>query len=184
MAGARDLTVFFEASGGHAGVPQTTGDPILAAGHFVKGLQQAVARAVNPYDPPVATVAMIRGGNSHNIIPGQVRLQGTLRAFDDGTLELLARRLETVAAAAAEIASTKAVVGYEDFVMPPVTNTPVERDLMWGAAGRCGVPTRTRDTIYGGRRLRQLLTPSAWSLRLDWKRHGSGEGTAPTSTSI
>ncbi|OJY65571.1 MULTISPECIES: amidohydrolase [unclassified Rhizobium] len=145
MAGARDFNVAFRAHGGHAGMPQTTGDPILAAGHFVTGLQQAVARAVDPCDPAVATVAMIQGGSAHNVIPDLVRLQGTLRAFDTATLGLLCKRLEAVAAAAANIAGSMSKVDYEDFMLSPVVNTPTERDQVREAARRGGL------AIHSGR---------------------------------
>lgn len=139
MAGARDFNISFHAAGGHAGMLHVTGDPVLAGRYFVTSLQQAVTRAINPYDSAVATVAGFQGGNTHNIIPDVSRLSGTLRAFNDETLGLLRERLEIIAAAAAEVASCSVEITYEDFVMPPVANTTVERNLMREAAAQIGI---------------------------------------------
>lgn len=138
MAGACDFTVMFDTTGGHAGMPHLTGDPVLAGGYFVTGLQQAVARAVDPNQAAVATVAGFQGGSTFNVIPDQTKLTGTLRAFSDETIELLRLRLEAIAYSAGSQASCNVKVTYEDFMMPPVVNSRTERDIFRLAGAEVG----------------------------------------------
>ncbi|HSU81654.1 MAG TPA: amidohydrolase, partial [Thermoanaerobaculia bacterium] len=76
-----DLTIF--GKGGHGASPQTTVDPIVIAARTVLALQTIVAREKDPQDPAVVTVGSIHGGNKHNIIPDEVKLQLTLRTFSE-----------------------------------------------------------------------------------------------------
>ena len=77
--------------GGHGAVPHTTVDPIVLAALVVLDLQTIVSREVNPIHPAVVTVGSIHGGTKHNIIPNEVRLQLTLRAFRDDVRDQLDR---------------------------------------------------------------------------------------------
>jgi hippurate hydrolase len=53
------------------------------AAEFVMALQTIVSRQISPRDPAVVTVGSIHGGSKHNIIPDEVVLQLTVRAFDE-----------------------------------------------------------------------------------------------------
>ncbi len=139
MAGSSEFELSFFADGGHAAMPHLTGDPLLAGGHFITGLQQAVGRAVDPYDAAVATVGSFRGGEAQNIIPRSSELKGTLRAFRMATLDLLRERTRSIAAAAAAIASCTFEITFEEPMCPPVVNTPGERDIMRRAVEAAGL---------------------------------------------
>src|SRR5204862_849627 len=88
-----DITV--RGKGGHGAAPHTTVDPVVLAARIVLDLQTLVSRETNPTDPAVVTVGSIHGGSKHNIIPGEVRLQLTVRTTKDEvrkhTLEAIAR---------------------------------------------------------------------------------------------
>ncbi len=139
MAGTSEFDLSFIAEGAHAAMPHLSGDPLLAGGHFLTGLQQAVARAVDPYDSAVATVGSFHGGHAQNIIPQSSELRGTLRAFRVETLELLRERTRSIAASAASIASCTFSLTFDDPMCPPVINSPAERDLMRHAAHQAGL---------------------------------------------
>src|SRR5581483_8365090 len=72
----------------------------------------------------VVTVGAIHGGSKHNIIPSEVRLQLTLRAYDesvrDQLIEGIARRAESLARAHRAPAPT-VTIGEST---PPTINTP------------------------------------------------------------
>jgi metal-dependent amidase/aminoacylase/carboxypeptidase family protein len=53
----------------------------VIAARTVVALQSIVAREINPQDPAIITVGSIHGGTKHNIIPDQVKLQLTVRAY-------------------------------------------------------------------------------------------------------
>jgi hippurate hydrolase len=69
--------------GGHGAAPHLTVDPVLLAARLVVALQGIVAREVDPVDPAVITVGSIHGGTRSNIIPDEVTLQLTVRAYKE-----------------------------------------------------------------------------------------------------
>jgi len=80
--------------GGHGAMPHTAADPIVAAAQCVVALQSIVSREVDPVAPAVVTVGSFHGGSAPNVIPDDVRLEGTLRSFDADVRELLRLRVE------------------------------------------------------------------------------------------
>jgi amidohydrolase len=83
--------------GSHAAAPQTSRDPIVAAGQIVTALQTIVSRRTSPTAPAVLTVGQIHGGHADNVIPDAVTLRGTMRTLDDPTRQMMQQQLEQVA---------------------------------------------------------------------------------------
>ena len=94
-----DLTIY--GRGGHGAAPQTTVDPIVIAARTVLALQTIVARETNPADPAVVTVGSIHGGNKHNIIPDEVKLQITVRSYKEEVRKHVLAAIERIAKAEA-----------------------------------------------------------------------------------
>jgi amidohydrolase len=88
--------------GGHGGMPHTSVDPIACAAQLVTALQTIVSRETSPFSPAVVTVGRIEGGSAFNVIAEEVRLRGTVRAFEHSERERLLQRI-------AEMASSLAV---------------------------------------------------------------------------
>ena len=120
-------------------MPHLTGDPLLAGGHFMTGIQQAVARSVDPLESAVVTVGTFHGGSAQNIIPQGADLTGTLRAFRTETLLHLQDRVRRVAQGAAEMAGCGLDLSFDAVLCRPVINTPAERDIMRNAAQGAGL---------------------------------------------
>ena len=83
MASTDEFFITVKGKGGHAAMPQTTVDPILIASHIVVALQQIVSRNANPLLSTVVTVGRFIGEGRTNVIPDTVRLEGTVRTFDE-----------------------------------------------------------------------------------------------------
>jgi hippurate hydrolase len=83
MASSTSVDVTVYGRGGHGAAPHETIDPIVLAAMLIVDLQTIVSREIKPIDPAVVTVGSIHGGTKHNIIPSEVRLQLTLRAYSD-----------------------------------------------------------------------------------------------------
>jgi hippurate hydrolase len=83
--------------GGHGAAPHLTVDPVLLASRIVVALQGIVAREVNPIDPAVVTVGSIHGGTKSNIIPDDVTLQLTVRAYKEEVQKQLLAAIGRVA---------------------------------------------------------------------------------------
>ncbi|HTX58342.1 MAG TPA: M20/M25/M40 family metallo-hydrolase, partial [Verrucomicrobiae bacterium] len=96
-------------------------DAIPVAAALVLALQNIAAREIDPLQSVVVTIGTIEGGYRNNVIADEVRMTGTLRAFDpdvrDG-LEARVRRIaDGVAAAYGATAEVRVARGY-----PPVCN--------------------------------------------------------------
>ena len=83
MASTDEFFITVKGKGGHGAMPQTTVDPILIASHIVVALQQIVSRNANPLVSTVVTVGKFIGEGRTNVIPDTVRLEGTVRTFDE-----------------------------------------------------------------------------------------------------
>jgi amidohydrolase len=64
-------------------MPHLTIDPIVTACQLVMALQTVVSRTIDPFRPGVLTIGKIAGGSATNIIPEEVKIEGTLRAMDE-----------------------------------------------------------------------------------------------------
>ncbi len=88
--------------GGHAAMPHDCLDPIPVACEIVGALQSFVARRIPVSDPAVLTITQIHAGSSHNIIPDEVKLTGTLRTLSEATREKMRAAFRRIVADIAE----------------------------------------------------------------------------------
>jgi amidohydrolase len=102
LANVDSVDILVRGKGGHGAYPHTTVDPIVLAARIVLDLQTLVSRENNPLDPAVVTVGSIHGGNKHNIIPHEVRLQLTVRSTKDSVRKHLLDGIKRIADAAAK----------------------------------------------------------------------------------
>lgn len=117
--------------GGHAAMPHDCRDPIPVACEIVTALQTMIARQVPVADPAVLTITQIHAGSSHNIIPGEVELVGTLRTLSEATRALaraaFRRTVEGVCAAHGLTAEVAIEEGYPVTVCDPRAAALMER---------------------------------------------------------
>lgn len=102
LANVDSVDIIVHGRGGHGSAPHTTIDPIVLAARIVLDLQTLVSRETNPIDPAVVTVGSIHGGDKHNIIPNEVRMQLTVRSTKDSVRKHLLEGIKRKAEAAAK----------------------------------------------------------------------------------
>jgi amidohydrolase len=103
MASADEIYVTVTGRGGHGALPQDCVDPIVITAHIITALQQIVSRNANPAMPTVLTLGKINStGGATNIIPNEVKLQGTFRTFDEEWRNEAHRRMRKMAESIAE----------------------------------------------------------------------------------
>jgi len=83
MASADELYVTVKGRGGHGAKPDRNIDPVLITSHLIVALQQVVSRWANPSMPSVLSFGKVIANGATNIIPGEVKLEGTFRTFDE-----------------------------------------------------------------------------------------------------
>lgn len=89
MASSTSVDVTIYGIGGHGSMPSLGRDPIAMAAFFITELQTIVSREEDPRDPSVITVGDIHGGTRRNIIPNEVKLELTTRAFSDKSRQIV-----------------------------------------------------------------------------------------------
>lgn len=83
MASADEIYITVVGKGGHAAMPERFVDPVLMASHLIVALQQVVSRTANPRIPSVLSFGKIIGEGATNVIPNEVRIEGTFRTMDE-----------------------------------------------------------------------------------------------------
>ena len=123
MAAADTIRIIVRGRGGHAASPQQGPDAILVASEIVVGLQALVSRMRNPIDPVVVSIGMMHGGTRHNILPDEVRLEGTVRTFRTETRRrmtaALKRRVRSIASSVGASVRIQYEEGYPALWNPP-----------------------------------------------------------------
>lgn len=76
------FTLTLRGKGGHGAVPERCIDPIVMASRLINDYQTIISRSISPLQTATISFGSIHGGSSHNIIPDQVVLTGTVRTYD------------------------------------------------------------------------------------------------------
>jgi amidohydrolase len=82
--------------GGHAGLPHRSVDPVITSAYVLTALQTVISRNLPPDRAGLLSIGEIKGGSRGNIIPDEVFIAGTVRAFEPETLKMLKGRMEQV----------------------------------------------------------------------------------------
>ena len=82
--------------GGHGAMPHISIDPIVITCQVINSLQTIVSRKNNPLNPVVITCGKIQGGDSHNIIPNEVYVEGTARTLNEETRKGIPKAMEEI----------------------------------------------------------------------------------------
>jgi amidohydrolase len=83
MASADEIYITVKGKGGHAALPELNVDPVLIAAHLVVALQQIVSRHASPKVPTVLSFGKVEALGATNVIPNEVKLEGTFRTMDE-----------------------------------------------------------------------------------------------------
>ena len=111
MASADDFRIFVRGTQTHAAMPWRGIDPIVVSSQIVMGLQTIVSRRMNiTHEPSIVTVGVFHGGVRHNIIPDEVKLEGTIRAFDEQQRDELHEHVKRITEMIAAAGGAKATV--------------------------------------------------------------------------
>lgn len=84
MASADEIYVTVKGRGGHGAMPHDCIDPVVITAQIIVSLQQLVSRYCDPGIPSVLTFGKINStGGATNIIPNEVKLEGTFRTMNE-----------------------------------------------------------------------------------------------------
>ncbi|MPM15045.1 N-acetyldiaminopimelate deacetylase [bioreactor metagenome] len=83
MASTDEIYITVDGRGGHGATPELNIDPVVIASHIIVALQQITSRYANPSIPTVLSFGRIIADGRTNIIPDSVKIEGTIRTFDE-----------------------------------------------------------------------------------------------------
>jgi amidohydrolase len=166
MAAADRFDIVLRGRGGHAAQPHRTPDVLLAASQLVAQLNTIVSRRIDPAESAVLSVTRMHGGSSHNVLPAEATVTGTVRSFDAQVQDRIEAALRDAAAGIALAHGVEADVTYHRYY-PATVNTEVEVRLALQAAEAAGLQ-RDAGASAGVhlRGLRLHAAPAAWRLPL------------------
>jgi amidohydrolase len=121
LAAADHFWITVKGRQAHGASPELSVDPVVTAAQVVLALQTVRSRTLPPLEPSVVTVGMIHGGERFNIIPAEVRLEGTVRTYSTAAQELAERRIREIVAGVTAAAGASFEITYERG-SPPVVN--------------------------------------------------------------
>ena len=101
-------------------------------------LNTIVARRIDPGESAVLSVTRIEGGRSHNVLPAEVTITGTVRSFDAQSQDRIERALRDTAAGVALASGTRCEVTYTRYY-PATVNSDVQAALALAAAQAVGL---------------------------------------------
>ena len=96
LASATTFRAVIRGRQAHGARPELSVDPIVTAAQVVLALQTIRSRNTSPFAPTVLTVGMLHSGERQNIIPGEARLEGTIRTYDAAVQDQIERRMREV----------------------------------------------------------------------------------------
>jgi len=102
MASADEIYVTVTGKGGHGAMPEMCVDPVLISSHIIVALQQIVSRVSSPKIPSVLTFGKVEAKGATNVIPNEVKIEGTFRTFDEDWRKEAHQKMKKMAEGMAE----------------------------------------------------------------------------------
>lgn len=124
-ANVDSIDILVRGIGGHGARPHSTRDPVVLASEIVLALQTIVSRELKPGTPAVVTVGSIHGGTKRNIIPAEVKLELTLRCYDDDVANHMLAAIRRICD------NTARAAGVPENLLPVITVTETRTPLTY-----------------------------------------------------
>ncbi len=96
MAAPDTFRITIKGNGGHAALPHQTVDAIATGAQVVANLQHIASRSTDPMENLVVSVTQFHAGTTHNVIPKEAELAGTVRTLDPDLRKRVPELMECV----------------------------------------------------------------------------------------
>jgi hippurate hydrolase len=134
MASADEVYLTVRGRGGHAAAPHLLIDPVVAQAHVLTSLQTVISRSRPADQPSILSFGRVVADGATNVVPDEVRIEGTFRAMDEDwrfeAHDLIRRTAANAAAALGATCEVRIEVGY-----PALSNDPELAGFVRRAAG-------------------------------------------------
>jgi len=152
MAAYDTFQIKVQGRGSHAAMPHHSVDPVVVASQMVNALQSIASRNVDPLESVVISVTQIHGGDTNNVIPDSVWMEGTTRCFKPEIRDWLKPSMQRVLDGVA--ATYGATVEFDYLRRYPATinhaaETAIAAKIATEVAGEARVNTNTPPVMGG-----------------------------------
>jgi amidohydrolase len=114
--------------GCHGAYPHQGVDPIFILAQVINAIHGIRARRINPVHPAVISIGAVHAGDATNVIPNEVKLNGTIRSYDEETRQQLWQELERAFGVARALGGDYQLAFTKGF--PAMYNDPEVADLI------------------------------------------------------
>lgn len=122
-ASSDNFTIEIIGQGAHGARPHESIDAVVVGSLMIMALQTIVSREIDPARPSVVSVGQFQAGTAPNVIAGQARMEGTVRAQDPAVRRQLLNSVRRIAESIAQLHGARIHVVVKEGT-PPLINTP------------------------------------------------------------
>lgn len=83
MASCDEVYVTVKGKGGHGAMPHQTVDSVYIAAQIIVTLQNVISRKIDPTVPCVLSFGKVEANGATNVIPSEVKIEGTFRILNE-----------------------------------------------------------------------------------------------------
>ncbi len=127
MASADEIYITVKGKGGHAAMPGEYNNPIFIAARLLYAYENLIEELKTQSIPTVIAFGKITGAGATNVIPDEVKIEGTFRTMDENWRKTIHEKLKSIAQKiAVETSSTievKIEIGYPCLYNNPTLTT-------------------------------------------------------------
>ena len=103
IAGCIRFRIVVKGTGCHGAMPELGVDPINIASHIYISLQEIISREISALQSAVVTIGKFVAGETGNIIPGEVIMEGTIRSLNKEVGEFIFNRMNDIVVSTAKM---------------------------------------------------------------------------------
>ncbi|RLM22817.1 hydrolase [Brenneria alni] len=143
------FTISITGKGAHAAKPEEGIDSIVTACNIVNALQTLPSRSFSSLESLVISITRIQGGNTWNVLPQTVELEGTVRTYNTRIREQIPARIEQLINGITLALGAKAQLDWQPGP-PSVVNTPYWADFSKKIAQDAGYQVENAELQMSG----------------------------------
>jgi len=132
-ASSDNFSIEIIGQGAHGARPHESIDAVVVGSLMIMALQTIVSREVDPARPSVVSVGQFHAGTAPNVIAGQAKLEGTVRAQDPAVRRQLLNSVRRIAESIAQLHGAKIHITLTEGT-PPLVNDSMMASLARRAA--------------------------------------------------
>jgi len=131
MAATSEFSIDIYGARAHGAMPHRGIDTILASAHFITQLQSILTRRIDPYSKALVSIGQLQAGDARNIIASHAHMEGTMRTFDEDTLNAVKKHMKELLAGMETSHGIRSEIK-EHVYYPPVVNNHELTDRLRG----------------------------------------------------